>query len=84
MGKSRKRSARTKTKNTHSRTIWAGVEREVKRQEFDNKAKEAKDPKAEPVPESTASSSTDKAPQAESVKVEPESSEQCKGTYHWV
>ena len=55
MGKWRQRTARTKNKKKHTRTIWAGVEREVKRDEIDKKAQEAKDPKAEPVPESTAS-----------------------------
>ena len=41
MGKKRARTKRTKTKHTHSRTIWKGVEREVKRQEIDKANQEA-------------------------------------------
>ena len=36
MGKYRSRGKRTKTKTPkHTRTVWAGVEREVKRKEYD-------------------------------------------------
>ena len=41
MGKKRARTKRTKTKHTHSGTIWKGVEREVKRQEIDKANQEA-------------------------------------------
>ena len=44
MGKNRKR---TKTNHTHSRTIWKGVERAVKRQEIDKANQQAADPAAE-------------------------------------
>ena len=47
MGKNRKRA---QTNHTHSRTIWKGVEREVKRREIDKASQEAAAAKADPVP----------------------------------
>ena len=44
MGKHRQRTSRGSGKNKekkHTRTIWASVERQVRRQEVDEKAKEA-------------------------------------------
>ncbi len=43
MGKHRQRTSRGSGKNKkkkHTRTVWAGVEREVKRQEFDKAERE--------------------------------------------